>query len=196
MEAFSDGIFSIAATLLILDVTADASGGALGGTLRHSWPQYAAYAFGFIVIGIWWVNHHVFSDVLAKTDRVQLFLNTLFLACIAFLPFPIRLVAKHVWDEGARAAVVTYGITTTLASIFALISWMYVSKDRRLISEKVDQETIDHITRLIIPGAPINAGATLVALWSPHFAIVLLLALTFFYVLGTYLSKRDWSEVN
>jgi uncharacterized membrane protein len=191
MEAFSDGIFSIAATLLILDVTADASGGALSGTLQHSWPQYAAYAFGFVVIGIWWVNHHVFSDVLAKTDRIHLFFNTLFLACIAFLPFPIRLVAKHVWDEGARAAVVTYGLTTTLAAIFALISWLYASTNRRLISEKVDQETIDHITRSIIPGTPINAGATLVALWNPHFAIVLLLALTVFYVIGTSLSKHD-----
>lgn len=190
LEAFSDGVFAIAATLLILDVTADASGGALTGALKHSWPQYAAYFFGFLVIGIWWVNHHLYVEVLAKTDRVQLFFNIMFLSCIAFLPYPIRLVAEHVWDDGARAAVVMYGIVTTLAAVFAMCFWFYGAKNRRHISEKVDQKTIDKLGKSIIPGVPINAGATLIALWNPHVAIVLLVALTFFYVLGTSLSDK------
>ena len=195
MEAFSDGVFAIAATLLILNVTADASSGALGGALRHFWPQYAAYVFGFIVIGIWWVNHHVYVEVLARTDRVHLFLNIMFLTCIAFFPYPIRLVARHMWDEGARAAVVTYGLTSTFAAIFAACFWFYAAHDRRLISESINQRTIDRISRSVIAGAPINAAATLVALWNPHIAIVLLLAFTLSYVIGTSLSGKEEEEL-
>lgn len=191
MEALSDGVFAIAATLLILNVTADASGGALGGALRHNWPQYAAYVFGFIVIGIWWVNHHIYVEVLARTDRVHLFLNIMFLTCIAFFPYPIRLVAKHMWDAGARAAVVTYGLTSTFAAVFAACLWFYGSHNRRLISEHIDQKTIDKISRSVIAGAPINAAATLIALWSPHVAIILLLTLTLSYVIGTSLSEKE-----
>ena len=55
---FSDGVFAIAATLLIIDVSVDAPGPELGQALRHSWPEYAAYAVSFLMIGTWWVNHH------------------------------------------------------------------------------------------------------------------------------------------
>ena len=103
LEFFADGVFAIAATLLIIDVSVDAPGGELGAALVHSWPQYAAYAISFLVIGIWWVNHHACMAVIGRVDRTFLFANIALLACIAFLPFPTRLVAEHFRDDGVRS---------------------------------------------------------------------------------------------
>lgn len=191
LEAFSDGVFAIAATLLILDVTADASSGALGGALRQSWAQYAAYAFGFLLIGIWWVNHNIWVEVLAKTDRVHLFLNVGLLSCIAFLPFPIRLIGKHVWDDGARAAVVTFCITATMAAIFANAQWFYSSINNRLISERISTTTLKKITASVIPGIPVNLVALLISIWNPHIGIIVIVLVNLFYVVGTSLGEEE-----
>ena len=69
LEAFSDGVFAIAATLLIIRVSVNAPGKALGPALVHAWPQYAAYVLSFVIIGIWWVNHHAYMDVIGSVDR-------------------------------------------------------------------------------------------------------------------------------
>ncbi|HSX21230.1 MAG TPA: TMEM175 family protein [Gaiellaceae bacterium] len=187
LETFADGVFAIAATLLIIYVSADAPGGGLGPALQHHWPQYAAYLVTFVTIGIWWVNHHLVMTMIGRADRAFLFANIALLACIAFLPYPTKLVAEHFRDNGARAAVLTYGLTMTAAALCFSLVWFYAAMNRRLIAESVDQRMVDHITHSIIPGVPINVGATLLALWSPHAAIALFVALTLFYVAGATL---------
>jgi uncharacterized membrane protein len=191
MEIFSDGVFAIAATLLIIDVSVDAPGGELGAELKHSWPQYAAYAVSFLMIGIWWVNHHAYMEVIDRVDRTLLFGTIAFLACIAFLPFPTRLVAEHFRDDGVRAAAITYGLTMTAAAICATSFWFYAASGRRLIAETADQRAISSLSRAVIPGVPINVAATLVALWSPYTALALFASLALFYVLGGTLFGND-----
>jgi uncharacterized membrane protein len=191
LEFFADAVFAIAATLLIIDVSVDVPGAELGAALKHSWPQYAAYAVSFLMIGIWWVNHHAFMAVVDRVDRTFLFATIALLACIAFLPFPTRLVAEHFRDDGVRAAAITYGLTTTAAAICFAFCWFYAASGRRLIAETVDQSVVSHLSRSVIPGVPVNAAATLVALWSPYTALVLFAALALFYVLGSSLFGRD-----
>ena len=191
MEIFSDGVFAIAATLLIIDVSVDAPGAELGAELKHSWPQYAAYAVSFLMIGIWWVNHHAYMEVIDRVDRTLLFGTIAFLACIAFLPFPTRLVAEHFRDDGVRAASITYGLTMTAAAICATSFWFYAASGRRLIAEAADQRVVSALSRVVIPRVPINAAATLVALWSPYTALALFAALALFYVLGGALFGND-----
>ena len=191
LEFFSDAVFAIAATLLIIDVSVNAPGAELGAALKHSWPQYAAYAVSFLIIGIWWVNHHAYMVVIDRVDRTFLFGTIAFLACVAFLPFPTRLVAEHFRDDGVRAAAITYGLTMTATAICATIFWFYASSRRRLIAETADQRTVSAMSRSVIPGVPINAAATLVALWSPYTALALFAALALFYVVGGSLFERD-----
>ena len=191
MEIFSDGVFAIAATLLIIDVSVDAPGAELGAALKHSWPQYAAYAVSFLMIGIWWVNHHSYMVVIDRVDRTLLFGTIAFLACIAFLPFPTRLVAEHFRDDGVRAAAITYGLTMTAAATCATSFWFYAASGRRLIAETADQRVVSGLSRAVIPGVPINAAATLVALWSPYTALALFASLALFYVLGGSLLGTD-----
>jgi uncharacterized membrane protein len=191
LETFADGVFAIAATLLIIDVSVHAPGAELGAALKHSWPQYAAYAVSFLIIGIWWVNHHASMAVIDRVDRTLLFATIAMLACIAFLPFPTRLVAEHFRDDGVRAAAVTYGLTMTTAAICFALSWFYAARGRRLIAQTADQGVVSAISRSVIPGVPINAAATLVAVWSPYTGLVLFAALALFYVVGSSLFGRD-----
>jgi uncharacterized membrane protein len=191
LEFFADGVLAIAATLLIVGVSVKAPGPELGSALKHAWPQYAAYAVSFLIVGIWWVNHHTLFALLARADRTFLFANIALLACIAFLPFPTGLVAEHFRDDGVRAAAIVYGLTMTAAAICFALAWFYAATGRRLIAEAVDQRRVDGMTRSVIPGVPINAAATLIALWSPYTSLVLFAALALFYVIGSSLFGRD-----
>src|SRR5262249_56940600 len=97
VEAFSDGVFAIAITLLILAVGIEQSiaGGSLRHQLLHLWPAYIAYAVSFLTVGIMWVNHHQIFRHFERVDRPLLLLNILLLMCISFTPFSTRIVADH-----------------------------------------------------------------------------------------------------
>jgi len=191
LETFADGVFAIAATLLIIDVSVDAEGGALGAALEHSWPQYAAYAVSFVTIGIMWVNHHGCLQLIDRTDRTFLFANIALLACIAFVPFPTKLVAEHLHDDGIRAAAIAYGLTMTATAICFGVFWFYAAIGRRLIAEGAPQRVVSGISRSFLPGTFIYGGSTLVALWSPHTSIALFAGIAGFYVLESSLFGRD-----
>jgi uncharacterized membrane protein len=184
LETFADGIFAIAATLLILSVDSqvgnDPTG--LGSRLLHIWPSYLGYGISFLTIGIMWVNHHTVMDQLGRVNRTYLFLTVGFLMCIAFIPFPTRLVAEHVRSSGAEAAALTYGFTLTLTAIMFNAIWFYAARGRRLLREDADQRVVDGITRSYLPGPWIYLVATVIAFASPTASVVIYMALALFYV--------------
>src|SRR5437588_4634467 len=119
LEAFADGVFAIAATLLIIDVGVPAQlHESLGRELLRLWPQYFAYAVSFLTIGIMSVNHHRLIRQIERVDERFLFLNLGLLACIAFVPFPTRVVAAFVRTDDGEAAALLYGITLTVTAVF------------------------------------------------------------------------------
>lgn len=191
LELFADAVFAIAATLLIIDVSVDAHGDELGSALIDAWPQYVAYAVSFLLIGTWWVTHHSCMLVIGRADRPFIFANIALLACVAFLPFPTRLVGEHFRDDGVGAAAITYGLTVTAGAICFTSLWFYAAIGRRLIAETAEQRVVDGLSRSAIPGVPVSAAATLVALWSPYTALALFAALALFYALGSSLLAAD-----
>ncbi|MDX6512619.1 MAG: potassium channel family protein [Gaiellaceae bacterium] len=191
LEAFSDGVFAIAITLLILEIRVPANSGArLGDDLLHIWPSYFAYVTSFLTIGIMWINHHALFQRIGRVDRMLLLINTLFLMLVAFVPFPTRLVAEHLHGAGERDAALAYGITFVITALFFNAFWLYASRGRRLIPESIPQARIDEITRGYAPGVFIYGAATLVALASPIAAIGLFLAIAVFYALPESLWDR------
>ena len=111
LEAFSDGVFAIAATLLILDVVVHPPGTPLAQVL-NAWPAYVAYLISFLTIGAAWIAHAALTDRLSRTDPVFLRLNLLVLLTVVFLPFPTRLLAEGVGEQDAeRVAGTLYGLT-------------------------------------------------------------------------------------
>ena len=191
LEAFSDGVFAIAITLLVLELSVDTATQDLGKELLHIWPSYFAYVTSFLTIGVIWVNHHVLFNYVDHVDRGLLFLNTLLLLVVAFTPFPTRLIAEFLReDENERTAALAYGITFVIMAVIFQLLWRWMATGRRLIRPEIPQEEIDDITRTFLPGVPIYAGATLVALVSPLASIALYLAIALFYALPPSLYRR------
>ena len=189
LEAFSDGVFAIAITLLILTVTPPKHG-PLGHELLRLWPSYIAYAVSFTIIGIIWVNHHTIFRHFVGADRTLLFLNVFFLMAVAFLPFPTEVVANNVRDPSARrAAALLYGCSMILVAAGFLALWFYGS--RRLLREDSDRREVAGITRSFIPGLPIYVAGTLLAFASPIASLIVFAGLACFYVLSSSLFARE-----
>jgi len=185
LEAFSDGVFAIAATLLILNVVEPA--GPLGEGLLQIWASYVAYAVSFVTIGVIWINHHGVMAQIAKVDRLFLLVNVIFLMLIAFIPFPTRLLAEHIMADGAQAAALAYGITLTGTAVMFNVMWQYAAHDKRLLRENASERAVRGITRSYLPGPFIYLVATVSAVVSPQLSAVLYAAIALFYVLESSL---------
>jgi uncharacterized membrane protein len=192
VETFTDGVLAIAATLLVLEFSVKLPlHRSLGAELLDLWPAYLAYVTSFLTIGIIWVNHHAVFDLIAGVDRTLLFINTVLLLVVAFIPFPTKLVAEFLQSgENERAAVLAYGCTLTLMAVLYGTLWFYAAHGRRLIRPEAPQERVDEISRSFAPGSFLYAGATGLAFASPVATIAVTLALAVFYVPSTWLTRR------
>jgi uncharacterized membrane protein len=113
LEAFSDGVFAVAITLLALNLAVKGPGyGGLAHQLAHQWPGYLAYLISFFTIGIIWVNHHTLVANVAVVTRGLLFLNLVLLLFVVLIPVATGTVADYLADGGsdAKLAVAVYGI--------------------------------------------------------------------------------------
>jgi TMEM175 potassium channel family protein len=189
LETFADGVFAIAATLLILSVDGAVGGGGidLGTELSHAWPSYVAYVVSFLTIGIMWINHHTLMAQIGRVDRRFLVATVGLLMCIAFVPFPTRLIAEHVRDSSAREAALAYGFTLTTTAVFFSIVWFYAARGGRLLREDADPRVCAGISRSYLPGPFIYLFSTLIAFASSTASVVLYLAIAALYVLESSL---------
>jgi uncharacterized membrane protein len=186
LETFSDGVFAIAATLLVLEPTVNTGDdpSSLGHQLLHLWPSYLAYATSFLTIGIIWINHHHVMETIARVDRTFLFINTLLLLVVAFIPFPTRLVARYLGTSGDRAAVYAYGVTLLLMAVVFNVLWAYARSNRRLIREDFPDAKVRAVTLACGLGVPLSVVLLLLATWTPLGAVIFALALSAFYLPG------------
>ena len=189
LETFSDGVFAIAITLLVLlfDVPAKSEGQSLGHVLVHQWPSYASYVVSFVTIGIIWVNHHTLFRHIVRVDRVFLFINVLFLMCVAFIPYPTSVISRYVRTGDASAAAVMYGTALTATAIFFNVLWQYAARGYRLLAADADRREVAGITRSYWPGAFLYGTATGVAFVDATASVVLYVLLALFYVLSSTL---------
>jgi len=189
-ETYSDGVFAIAATLLVLSFSVASGLHDLGSHLLHLWPSYLAYATSFLTIGIIWMNHHYCVETIARADRTLMFLNLLLLLTVAFLPFPTRLVAQYLQHDGEQVAVYVYDATFVLMAVIYNVWWRYASNGRRLIADSVPDSAVRAINRAFAPGIPMYAIAFLVAIWSPLASVALTFAIAAFYLPSAALFDR------
>jgi uncharacterized membrane protein len=188
LEAFSDGVFAIAITLLILEIKVPTAaelerGGGLWPALAHRWPSYVGYVLSFLIIGIMWANHHALFDYIRRVDRRLIFANLLLLMGVGFLPFPTAVLAEHLADAETRtSAAVFYGATLAgIALAFNAVWWVGI-RGRGLLGTSLDEAGVRTITRRYALGPVSYAAATAVALvnvWmslAMHFALALLYA--------------------
>lgn len=105
VEAFSDGVFAVAITLLVLDLRVPITNGSLVTALADEWPRFVAFLISFFVIGVVWVNHHTLFDSVRYVDRPLLFFNLMLLLSVVVIPFTTSLIAEYVAHPGSQATV-------------------------------------------------------------------------------------------
>ena len=187
-ETFSDGVFAIAATLLVLELSV--SGDDLGHALLHIWPQYLAYVTSFLTIGIIWMNHHHTVSLIARTDRTMLFINNLLLLTVAFLPFPTKLVGDNLRGGDEQAAALAYAGTLVAMAILHQFWWQYARRNRRLIADETPDSALRAVDRAYLPGVPMYATVFVVAFFSPLAAVLITFAIAAFYLPSAALFDR------
>ena len=142
VEAFSDGVFAIAITLLVLDLVVpahqEATEHGLAAALAAEWPSYAAYLVSFLVIGVIWINHHTMLSLVERVDRRVLFVNLLFLLTISGIPFPTRLFADYLLDPDASVAAAVYSATMFAMGLSFAALWLTVTRDAELLHRPID----------------------------------------------------------
>ena len=184
IEAFSDGVFAIAATLLVLELKVPhVEPGELGGTLLGNWPSYATYVVSFLVIGIIWVNHHAVLERIRKVDRALLFLNLVFLMAVAVIPFPTALLADYLkagHDEHLAAAV--YGGSMTLMGVTFGSIWAYAVLSGDLLHEGIDPARARRSLWIFAAGNPLYVLAIGASLLSAKLALAIYALLALFYM--------------
>jgi uncharacterized membrane protein len=191
LETFSDGVFAIAATLLILEIGVDtASRKDLGSQLLHIWPSYLAYATSFLVIGIIWLNHHHCVSLIGRCDRTFLFVNLLLLLVVSFFPFPTKLVAQYINRPDEQSAAFAYAATLLLMAITYNFWWRYARTNRRLILDGVPDASLRAVDRAFGPGVPAYALVLAIVFVSPLASVILTLALAVFYLPSAALFER------
>ncbi|MCW2870179.1 MAG: hypothetical protein JWL99_1499 [Streptomyces oryziradicis] len=134
VEAFSDGVFAIAITLLVLEIKVpEGAADRLWSALGEQWPSYAAYAVTFLVIGIMWVNHHTVFVYIARVDRTLLFLNLLLLMGVAALPWPAGLLAAYLRDgHASQAAAIVYSAFMVYHALTFQALWWHLTRTGHL----------------------------------------------------------------
>jgi uncharacterized membrane protein len=186
LEAFSDGVFAVAITLLVLDIKIPKTNHAsIVRALLYQWPEYAAYFFSFIMIGIYWMNHHHIFKYIKRVDQNLLLLNVLLLAWVALLPFGTGLLASYVGEDKqlSRDSAFVFNIVALACAISFNILWRYASTHKELLEDDVDDDVIASLTKDFRFGLYFFVVATLLVYVSVPLSLGITLAISVFFAL-------------
>ena len=185
LEAFSDGVFAIAITLLILEIHIPEyeEGQSLWRSLADLWPSYFGYAVSFLVIGIMWVNHHNLFRIVHRVDHWVLVFNVLLLFCVAFLPFPTAVLAAHIDQPDESTAVVFYAGSFVVTALAFNLLWRYPTQHASgLLEPDTDPRIIASITRRYAFGPLIYLAAAIIGWIFPTAGLVALALIALLYL--------------
>jgi TMEM175 potassium channel family protein len=186
LEAFSDGVFAIAITLLVLDIhVPDPSSGDLARELGAQWPSYVAYAVSFLTIGVIWINHHAMLRRIKSVDHEILVLNLLLLLCVGLLPFTTALMAAYLKESQgeALAAAIYAGSFLLMSVVFAAMNRTILFRKDHLLADPIDAAGRRTIITRGVAGLLPYLAATILAVVSPYLSLAICGAVAAFYAL-------------
>jgi uncharacterized membrane protein len=188
IEAFSDGVFSVGITLLVLDIkvpTIPLSNphASLSHELAAQWPTYAAFVTSFLTILVMWINHHRVFGLIRRSDDRILILNGLLLLAVTIVPFSTSLVAAYIRHPSARIAVLVYAGTIEFLALCYKGVWHYAATDGRLLAQDHDAVVAQGITKSYRHAPLLYAIAMALTYVSPMAGIGLCMALAVFFII-------------
>ena len=191
IEAFSDGVFAVAITLLVLNIKIPEldvkspgellGDAALWSTLGGEWPMLAAYATSFATIGVMWLNHHRLFEHIKYTNTVLMLINLSLLLIIVFIPVPTALLAEYLVRPDLHAAAVLYSSTSLLMATCFNLLWQYASYRNRLLGKNVNLQSVAAISRQYLFGPLLYLVIFAVAWFSTPACIILSFILAIFF---------------
>jgi uncharacterized membrane protein len=191
LEAFSDGVFAVAITLLALNIKIpglDASPAKLYGDtelweqLRDQWPTLVAYVISFATIGVMWLNHHRLFKQIQRTDTVLLVLNLLLLMVIVFIPVPTALLSEYLPRPDLHAAAILYCFTYFVMACLYNVLWRYAAYENRLLDEKADKKAVQAISNQYLFGPLLYFVIVVFAIFNVPLSIAASGSLVLFFV--------------
>ena len=186
IEAFSDGVFAIAITLLVLDLKVPRdllAGQQLADVLLAQWPAYLAFLTSFATILIMWVNHHRMFTLIGRSDDRLMFYNGLLLLGITVVPFPTSLVAEYLGHDGQQAAALIFNGTYVYLAICFNLLWRTAAVRDRLLRHDADRAAVAAIFHAFRFGPAGYLAAAALSFVSVTASVVLNLALAIYYAL-------------
>ena len=191
LEAFSDGVFAIATTLLVLEIAVPiGTGDDLLSAIVAEWPSYLAYLVSFATIGAIWLGHSAITEYLNHVDGTFLRLNLILLLVVAFLPFPTRLLAEHITAADAeRVAAPFYGLCLMLNALLLGLLWRY-AVHARLIRPDIDDLELRLISRRLTPGVAGYGVLIVIGFVQPTIAVIGFLLIAIFLLIPIPLRGR------
>jgi uncharacterized membrane protein len=176
VEAFSDGVFAIAITLLVLtlhvpDVRPGVSVARLAHELGNQWPAYLAFLTSFATILIMWTHHNAIFGMLYRTDLRLLVANGLLLLLVTAVPFPTALVATYLLSPAAPLAVAVYAASFAVGTIIYNLLWWSAVDGARLLKPTVARQQVKAFRLDYLLGFPPYLVAVAVAFWNPYVSV-------------------------
>jgi uncharacterized membrane protein len=185
LEAFSDGVFAIAITLLIFGIKVPiVTGTDIGAELKRQllalWPSYLSFGVSFAIISIFWIGHHHMIRLISRPNRTLLWLNNLFLMCVSFIPFPAALISMY---GGEQIGMVLYCGTIIITGIALYSLWAYASSGGRLLYSGISQRVIKVAGWRILGGTFFYGVALTLSFVNLTASRILLVLIPLFYLL-------------
>jgi uncharacterized membrane protein len=181
LEAFSDGVFAIAITLLVLEISVHPSGSAIHRIVRE-WPSYLAFVVSFLTIGGVWIGHAALTDRLARADALLLRINLLLLLFVTFMPFPTTLVAEAIRDRNSERVFVTfYGLTLLAMRALLWVLDTYATREHLYEARPADEDLAME-RRKLLPVVIGYVAAMLVGVVLPTLAVTLYFGVAIYLV--------------
>ncbi|HVH88264.1 MAG TPA: TMEM175 family protein [Terriglobales bacterium] len=188
LEAFSDGVFAIVITLLILDIHVPAQSSLTIQALRPLLPHIASFVLSFIIVGVYWVAHHHMLHFVRQVDRKLLWLNLLLLLCVVFIPFPASLLGTGFANP---LVVQLYGGTLIATNLAGLFFWLYATSHRALVVSHLNRDFVRWVIKIHSSPMVVYALALGIAGWSTTISLVLFAAVPLFFILpNPFLERR------
>jgi uncharacterized membrane protein len=196
MEAFSDGVFAIAITLLVLEITVPPGSEAdLLRAVLDQWPSYLAYVVSFATVGAIWLAHTAMSEFLHHADVWLMRINLLLLLLVSFLPFPSRLLAESFGHRDAgKVASTVYGLTLLGAALVLSALWRH-ALSRNLVRSDAGAEDLAALTRKLTPGLAGYVAMITLGLFLPVVAVVGYLLIAVFYIVPIHRLRQSGRPV-
>ncbi len=201
VESFSDAVFAIAGTLLVLELKvpifeSGLSRGDVWKKLAEGWPSYLAFLLSFGTILIIWVNHHFAIRLLNKISKSFLYANGFLLLTITLIPFPTAVLAKYIDTKYASTAVVFYSLACLLINLAFLVWWAAMHRPVYLIKPEVTKARVKGILSQLWMGVGIYIFTTLLSFWFPVIGIVLVIAVDILWITMSILEREMKKEVS